>query len=147
MARKSGLGPVALANLANSPVGNIQQGIILPGVQFSNSNAMLVDQSPKFLAIPPVFTSAVGLTPRGTPSFSPVGFSNHLALEGPPFAAELYRADEFYLAFGSTVNTQVGAWIPGGIQKVIPLDPGLIGDTMAFCATVGTSPLRVNFLQ
>lgn len=115
-------------------VANYQQAIYThPGVA-TNDHVAFADASIRYIAIPPI------RTPAGQ-------YSNHLALEGVPQAVELYRDQEYFIAFGSTVSSQSGAWIPGGAVKLISLNPGHAGNTLAFTAVVGTDKLRINWVQ
>jgi hypothetical protein len=75
------------------------------------------------------------------------GYSNHMLLSGPPHTVELFRNDEFWYAFNSVVNTLVGAYVPASTVKTIVLDPGLQGETLAFCSVTNTGLLRVNWIQ
>lgn len=120
--------------LSDGIVANIQQAIYQ-----DNATTFLVmraEASQKFIAIPPV------VNPLNTAISS-----NHLLLAGMPQAVEIYRDEEYYIAFNSSVFSNTGAWIPGGVLKYIPLNPGLAGNTLAVVAITGTSPLRANWIQ
>ena len=123
------------ANIINAGVvANIQQAIYQDSA--TTLLVMRAEATQKFIAIPPVVNP-----------LNSVLLSNHLLLAGAPQAVEIYRDDDFYLSINSFVSSQVGAWIPGGVIKYIPLNPGLTGNTLAVVAVTGTSLLRVNFVQ
>ena len=116
--------------LGDLVIANVQQAIYQDSTTVRL--VMRAEATQKFIAIPPIISPS---------------FSQHLQLAGMPQGIELYRDQEFYFAFNSTVNTDSGGWVPGGVQKVYPLNPGLTGSTLAIITVVGTNDLRVNWLQ
>lgn len=131
---RSVIRPVA-ADLINAGiVANIQQAIYQDSA--TNLLVMRAEATQKFIAIPPVvdpLNSAVS--------------SMHLFIPGMPQAVEVYRDEEFYIAFNSSVFSNTGAWVPGGTIKYVPLNPGLTGNTLAVVAITGTSLMRANWVQ
>ena len=112
-------------------IANVQQAIYQDNA--TNFLVMRAEATQKFIAIPPI------QAPDGS-------YSQSLLYPGIPVAVELYRDQEFYIAFNSVVTSQSG-WIPGGALKLISLNPGMVGSTLAVTAVTGTNPLRVNWVQ
>ena len=56
---------------------------------------------------------------------------------------ELFRTDDFYLAFDSGATSQA-MFKPGNFVHIIPLNPGV--DTLSYSATVNTGALRGSWL-
>lgn len=113
-------------------VANIQQALYVHPGSYTTEQVAFADATQRFIAVPPIISPA---------------FSNHLLLPGMPEAVEVYRDQEFYLVFNSSVFSNTGAWVPGGAVKLISLNPGLTGSTLAFMATTGTDKLRINWVQ
>lgn len=61
-----------------------------------------------------------------------------------PDAVKLFRGDDFYLALDTIANSNFGAFMPGNIEHIIPLNPGVA--TLAYSATVNTGALRGSWL-
>ena len=120
--------------ISEGVVANYQQAIYTHPGGYTNRTVAIADNTQRFIAVPPI------QAPDGS-------FSQHLLYPGQPVGVEIYRDEEYYIAFNSTVASNTGAWVPGGIIKYIPLHPNLAGNTLALHATVGTSDFRVNWVQ
>ena len=134
MARRSQTSPVALGNIADQVVANVQQALYHhPGGYTNEQVPVPVDASMRFLAIPPIVSPSQ---------------SNHLRLSGMPIAVQMYRqSGAFWASFDSQCTSLTAAYFAGGAVYTLPLNPGLKADTLAFCSTEGTGPMRVNWIQ